>query len=214
MVKVTPAEDAALQATIVPLLLEDGFVVTPLAPGKWHLQHPRLHTLDTASPERAQGRAVTHWLPTGDFARVWKRIANELQMLLYNHAINDNRELPINSVWLWGTGSLAEFTPHYYLVAERIDWLHRYVSDSDASLPKLTVANHLSSALLAENWEAYKLALKTLDATLGSALEQADAQLTLCGERRWVTLAAPKPSFLSRWFSAAPKPFAQLVPEL
>jgi hypothetical protein len=31
----------------------------------------------------------------------------EIQMLLHGHAVNDARELPVNSLWLWGSGSIG-----------------------------------------------------------------------------------------------------------
>ena len=217
-VDVTAAEDAALQAAITPLLIEDGFVVTPLEPGRWHLQHPSLHTLETTSPLRAQGRPVTHWLPTGEFAKVWKRISNELQMLLYSHALNDARaergQLAINSVWLWGTGTMAEIQSSYFAPAERFDWSYRFTSDSDKTLPTLTIIDLLTTPVLGEDWLCYAGALRLVDAQLRPLLAQPGVKLTLCGERRWVTLGAAKQGFFSKLFGAPPKPFAQLIPAL
>jgi hypothetical protein len=51
-------------------------------------------------------------LPQGPDALRWHGIFNEIQMLFFEHAVNQAREargeLPINSVWLWGGGREPE----------------------------------------------------------------------------------------------------------
>jgi hypothetical protein len=48
--------------------------------------------------------------PQGADARRLRSVLNELQMLLFEHPVNQAREargeLPVNSLWLWGGGSL------------------------------------------------------------------------------------------------------------
>jgi hypothetical protein len=50
-------------------------------------------------------------LPRGCDAHAWRARLNEVQMLLHGHAVNAAREAageaPVNSVWLWGGGSLS-----------------------------------------------------------------------------------------------------------
>lgn len=57
----------------------------------------------------AIGRPIAHFMPEGEQARRWRRIANEIQMLLHDHPVNTAREQaghpPINSVWFWGQGN-------------------------------------------------------------------------------------------------------------
>ena len=36
----------------------------------------------------------------------WTALLNEIQMALHEHPVNEGRELPVNSVWLWGAGEL------------------------------------------------------------------------------------------------------------
>ena len=44
----------------------------------------------------------------------WRAISNEIQMLLHDHPVNEARQaagaLPINGLWLWGGGSLDDFS--------------------------------------------------------------------------------------------------------
>jgi hypothetical protein len=51
---------------------------------------------------------LSAFLPAGADAGRWKRWQSEVQMLLFEHAVNHRREreglAPVNSVWLWGGG--------------------------------------------------------------------------------------------------------------
>lgn len=81
------------------------------APTRWYL---RLHapTTVTLYPlDDVTGRLVKHFLPEGEEARLWQRTMNEAQIVLHNHALSRAREesgrRAVNSIWLWGAGSLA-----------------------------------------------------------------------------------------------------------
>ncbi len=56
----------------------------------------------------AIGRDIEPLMPQGDDALRFRSLLNELQMLLFEHPVNQAREargeLPINSLWLWGGG--------------------------------------------------------------------------------------------------------------
>lgn len=97
-------------------LLEDGITLHGLHQGNWLASGTPFFGLPTASLARAAGGAVDHWLPRQAQAQTLRRLQNEMQMLLYNHPVNDGRAarglLPINSFWVSGTGSLpSDFRP-------------------------------------------------------------------------------------------------------
>lgn len=81
-------------------------------PDRWYLP------LKTTTQTRffpltdVMGRPVSHFAPEGPDARNWARLANEIQVLLHNHPVNQAREQAgqptINSVWFWGGGALPE----------------------------------------------------------------------------------------------------------
>ena len=129
-----------------------------------------------ASLDRVIGRDVDPWLPSGASARLLRRLQNEMQMLLYTHPINEaraaRRDLPINSLWFSGTGCLP--------VAMR--------APQAVHLSRL-----LAPAAMAGDWAAYAQTWAQLDeAVLRPLLARQQAgqtiQLTLCGERGFVTL--------------------------
>lgn len=81
-------------------------------PNRWYLP------LDSAVDARffalndVIGRPISHCVPAGDDARRWQQIANEIQVLLHNHPVNQAREADgrptINSIWFWGPGAVPE----------------------------------------------------------------------------------------------------------
>jgi len=63
----------------------------------------------TQDPELARGRHLESFLPAGPDAARLRRLMSELEMWLFDHAVNRRRrergELPISSLWLWGGGA-------------------------------------------------------------------------------------------------------------
>jgi hypothetical protein len=170
--QVTQAEHSAIEQSIAPLLAEDGFTLHMQMPGVWHIAGTDLEHLQTATPARAAGRDMRSFLPKSQHdakaAQKWRRIANEMQMLLYNHPVNDAREatgiLSLNAVWLSGCGVLpspAPVKPNHIVFEQHI------------------------TPLLQGNYVEYMQFIvqiisryDTIPVTL----------LTLCGEQGWVSL--------------------------
>ena len=90
----------------------DGLMFYPLRPDRWYLRLPQAPALETTPLAQAAGRSIDPLLPRGADAAAWHARLNEVQMLLHSHAVNEGREaaggLAINSVWLWGGGSMRE----------------------------------------------------------------------------------------------------------
>jgi hypothetical protein len=104
------SEDArSLAASVDELFRDEGLTLIADHPLRWYLQEPdpaRGLRLQTRSMLAALGRSIDAWQPSGDDARRWRRIVNEVQMSWYDHPVNDQRESqglrPINSVWIEG----------------------------------------------------------------------------------------------------------------
>lgn len=169
-----------------PLFTSEGFDCVYGAPLRWYVAHESLAALRTASPDRVIGRNVDRWLEAQPAARLVRRLQNELQMLLYTHPLNAEREAAgrptVNSVWLWGCGPAQRVTGAAPVVDDR-----------------------LRAPALAGDWAAWCRAWETLDAgpladwRTAAARDPAGCTLTLCGERAAVTLALPSGGAWARW---------------
>ena len=78
----------------------------------WFLRLEQNPSIQTHAPQAALNKAVGAYLPTGDGAIAWASFTNEIQMLLFEHPINQAREaknLPaINSIWCYGLGQIEQ----------------------------------------------------------------------------------------------------------
>ncbi len=80
---------------------------------RWYLQlaeHARPDRFDVPPLSAVAGRRIERLLPETAQATTLRQFLNEAQMLLHAHTANaqreDNGKMPINSLWLWGDGTL------------------------------------------------------------------------------------------------------------
>ncbi len=170
------AESRAFLDAVRPQFESLGWRCAWGAPTRWYVAHESLAGLPTASLDRVVGRNPDLWMPDDPRARLVKRLQAELQMLLYTHALNDEREArgqqPLNSVWLSGCGAQQ---------ADR------------GAAPR--VLDALRAPALREDWAAWSEAWRALDrGVLREALTAVQGgrplTLTLCGERHAQTWEA------------------------
>jgi hypothetical protein len=173
------AESDAFLHVMRPFFAEDGITLYSDEPGRWLAHAEVFKGLPTASPDRVLGRNLAPWMPTAAQAGGLIRLASEMQMLLYTHALNDERELrgalPVNAFWLSGTGALPPHPKDVMAEATRLP-------------TPISVAPKLREAALKEDWASWASAWQALDASDINALMDAHnrgeaVQLTLCGER-------------------------------
>ena len=185
------AASRALLAIVRPLFESDGYALHWAAPLQWLATHPQFDALPCASLDRVIGRHLDPWLPDQRAARAVRRLQNEVQMLMYTHPVNDQREaagLPtVNSFWLSGCGKLQAVA---------------------AAVADVQVDDRLRSPALAEDWAAWCDAWRALDAGPIQTLLRSggDAQLTLCGERIALGFDAHDAGLWRRLSSAWRKP--------
>lgn len=159
-------EARALLAAMHPFFSEDGLTLHYEQPLRWLVSGEPLRGVVAAAPERVIGRDVAPWLPSSALLR---RLQNEMQMLLYTHAVSEARAergaLAVNSFWLSGCGVLAA---------------------PPAPTQELIVLDTLTPAAVHGDWTAWARAWPALDAQLAplqAALEAGqDVTLTLCSE--------------------------------
>jgi hypothetical protein len=178
-------ESQQLLQAMQPFLQEDGLQVRWYSALLWHVQGELLANLPTASLDRVIGQNVKHWMPEHPAARPLQRLQSEMQMLLYNHPVNDARDArrqhTVNAFWLHGAGTLPAVTP----------------SAAPSVSATVTVPDDLRASALHGDVQAWRQAWQQLDATaVADLLEHVQAtgqgQLSLCSEHSAHTyIAAP-----------------------
>ncbi|TFZ07363.1 phosphoglycerate mutase [Ramlibacter henchirensis] len=166
-------ESQALLAAMQPYFEQDGIRLAYEAPTRWLAEGELFAKLPCASLDRVVGRVIDPWMPRGDAGKPLRRLQQEMQMLLYTHAVNEERtrggQLPVNSFWVSGNGALPE---------------------GAARTPRggMRLTNSLRDAALLRDWRAWAAAWQQLDerecARLERALDQGlSVAITLCGDR-------------------------------
>ena len=118
------AEADALFDSVKDIFAEMSTVTHRSMPHKWFIESQALQTLSTVSTTQAEGRNIDHWMPSDTsiegVARQWRKWQNEIQMIWFNHPVNEARQaegmLSINSVWISGNGKLADIKPNERLL--------------------------------------------------------------------------------------------------
>lgn len=79
---------------------------------RWYLRLAQMPHIRTSTLGQVTCRNINHFLPSGNDSMMWRKLMNEIQMLLHEHPVNRAREsrgeLSINSLWFWGGGYPAE----------------------------------------------------------------------------------------------------------
>lgn len=109
--QLSPEEAQALAKPLKPVFGDAGMILEVSSPDHWHVRlPPGAPTPTLAPPEQALGEDLYEHLPDGAEGRRWRVLLNEVQVLLHQHPLNADRRArglpPINSLWLWGGGSL------------------------------------------------------------------------------------------------------------
>ncbi|MDI1338209.1 hypothetical protein [Polaromonas sp.] len=210
-------ESRTLLAAMQPYFETYGITLHHAEPTRWLAEGELFRHLPSASLDRVLGRNVDPWLPGAGSAgarfgagppqaetapsggsvlhevksvgaKAMRLLQNEMQMLLYTHAINDaraaRRQLTVNSFWISDSGALP-------------DTFHAKVQ------PATTLSRSLAHAAFSDDWAAYAQAWTALDAGEGArllALQQGGAtvRLSLCGERHAITFETAKTGIFSR----------------
>jgi hypothetical protein len=144
----------------------------------WFTRADDWAALRCASPDAAIGQNLNAWMPEGQNALASRKLQNEVQMLWFNHPVNEARQArgaaPINFFWLWG-GAQAAATPAAQLFTSEVPaWLAALAEPSRraASAPAvlasgandaLVVLGGLTGAGLNSDWSVWLMHLQMLE---------------------------------------------------
>jgi hypothetical protein len=110
-------EQAQLLASVQPLLALAGFDLQPSPAGHpqhWYLTSTQPLKVISYSPRAGFATRVYDTLPQGADGAALRRVMTEVQMLLHEHPVNQQRArrgVPaLNAVWLWGAAPLQLVT--------------------------------------------------------------------------------------------------------
>lgn len=165
LLQLSDEESRQLLQAMQPWLAEDGLQVQWHSALHWHARSPLLAEVCTASLARVSGANIRPWLTDGSLPAPLRRLQSEMQMLLYNHPVNDARmargQLTVNSFWLHGAGLPAPQQPPAAL--QTLDTLPQAAQQGPS---------------------AWLQAWRQLDAQVLAPLTQTDTplQLSLCSE--------------------------------
>jgi hypothetical protein len=102
-------EAAALIATLNRHFLGDGVAFVSTRPDRWFVRVDLAAGAVSMSPDPLRGSPLKAPLQGSDTAQ-WRRWQTEIEMLLFEHPVNEAREArggaPVNSLWCWGGGIL------------------------------------------------------------------------------------------------------------
>jgi hypothetical protein len=161
-------------------------------PQRWYVRLGTLPGIHTRPLSQVIGGDVRGALPTGEEAARWHQVFNEIQMLLFAHPLNESRDargaLPINSVWLWGGGSVTgllqksydkvssdEVLVEMFAAAAGVPfaaWSEQW-RDAENNGKQLLVWTGLRSALQSGDLAAWRTALQDFESGYARPLWQA-----------------------------------------
>ena len=172
-------ESQALLQALLPYLQEDGLELRWHDALHWHARGELLAGWHAPSLDRVINANVRPWITSG-LPGALVRLHSEMQMLAYQHPVNDARlargQLPVNAFWVHGAGRLAA---------------------PPTSGADVLYLDALRAPALAGDAAAWRHAWQALDAQL-PAPDTPGLQLTLCSDTTTLTWTAQPRSWLTR----------------
>jgi len=110
-----PDETAQLRTAFNNSFADSGLSLETPTPTRWYLRCSQAPALRTCPLSMALGQDIAQRLPQGPDAKHWHALLTECQMLLHQLPLNQAREnhglATVNSLWLWGGGTLPGQAP-------------------------------------------------------------------------------------------------------
>jgi hypothetical protein len=117
----TQQEAQIMAEAVQPLLEKFSAKLIVQTPQHWLLQLADMPAVAFTALSELDGQPVADHLPKGKQAVDWICLSNEIQMLLFDLPLNQQREaagkLPVNSLWFWGAAALPDNWQHWQTVS-------------------------------------------------------------------------------------------------
>lgn len=130
-------EAKELVSAIQYLFIDIGASVAIDTPNQWSLKLKNRPKVSFTALNQIDGGVITEALPRGTDDKIWIRLLNEIQMVLFEHPVNQQREargeLPVNAVWFWGNGKMPEQWHKWPHVSGDDDLVHSLAMHSQSS---------------------------------------------------------------------------------
>jgi hypothetical protein len=162
------SESRQVLSAMQPYFEEDGLHVVYESPLVWRVTGNLIEGLPLASMARVSGKSIQGWMPKLQQAKTLQRLQSEMQMLLYQHPVNDERSLK-------GRWTVNSF------------WMHRDLDQLYPESGNVSVALDLREAAQLSDPKLWQKSWEQIDNTLALSLCQAldlnqSVSLTLCSE--------------------------------
>jgi hypothetical protein len=104
------AEADSFVASLNSHFAPDGLQFFQASPGRWYVRCHVAVDMRTRSLDEVSGQPISRHQPSGRDAQAWMRMANDAQMVLHAHPLNEARdergERVVNGLWFWGGGTI------------------------------------------------------------------------------------------------------------
>ena len=153
--QLTRLETESLLATLNQHLQQDNLLLTAFHPDRWYLSVlDKQAELPAAIPQTTPlttlaQNSILAALPVGTGSQYWRRLFDELQMLLHCHEVNQERQQrgqkTVNALWFWGEGEpqpapdTSKQVTRFHGGGFAVEVLANYVQAEYSALPKPTL---------------------------------------------------------------------------
>jgi hypothetical protein len=182
---ITPDQSVALFESVQALFSEAGFALRPCGTAHWLVDPPKDYQPLSASPALVAITSVNDWWPQDMASRPWRRLVNEVQMLWYEHPVNQARHrqglLPINSLWLFGGAAPDQLAMPEAIVETQIH-------------------DDLLASSIAHDWGGWLAALSGLETRVFQPLAKGKGpEIVLIGSKRIVEVESAAVARWTQW---------------
>ena len=182
--EITPDESVALFNSAAELFEGTGFEARRFDDLHWRIVPPDGFAPACASPALVSTTAVNDWWTQDVEGRPWRRLVNELQMLWFDHPVNQAREArgmrPVNSVWLYGGAAPSQ--------------LH---VEEHAANENIRIIRALHGPALIQDWGSWLQIISQLDRELFATMTETP-HLILTGSDRIAELSPKRPGLMDK----------------